>query len=90
MLERAHELFIRRHFFAGNGISEFGVIQVGLDVIQIVVDQGRRLLVEGDKKRFLHVVAGDFVVLPARLSNELLIALTVYLFELALALHAHL
>ena len=76
-----------RHFLTGNGIREFGMVQVRLNVIQIIVDQGRGLLLEGDKKRFLHIVTGDFVVLPACLGDELIVALAVCLFELTLALN---
>src|SRR5262245_24102737 len=86
LLQRAHELFVWWHFFPRNWVGQFSMVQVRLDIVQIVVDERRRLLLEGDKKGFLHVVAGNLIVLPTSLSDQLAVAFAVRLVELAVAL----
>src|SRR2546428_11762634 len=66
LLDRAQQLFVRRYLLTRDGISEFGLIKIGLDIVQVVIDQRPGLLLERDKKRFLHVGTGDLVILLAR------------------------
>ena len=72
----------------GNRIGELGLIEIGLDIIQVVVEQGQGFFFKGDKEGFLHIGAGNFVVFPPRIGNQVGIALAVGFFELALLLDA--
>src|SRR5438132_3772481 len=87
-LNGAQKFFVRWYFFARDRIDELRLIQVGLDIIQVIVEQRQRFLFKGDKERFLHIGPGNLVILPPGIGNQIGIALTIGFFELALLLNA--
>src|SRR5215467_7792709 len=87
-LNRAQEFLVGWDFFARDGIDELRLIQIGLDIVQVIVEQRQRFLFEGDKEGFLYISPGNLVVLPPRLGNQSGIALAIGFCELALLLNA--
>ena len=68
-------MLIRLHLFIGDGVAQLGLVAIGFDVIEVVVQQStRRLLIRVDKSP-LHFFTCHLVVLFTSFADEVQIAL---------------
>src|SRR5690606_26622938 len=70
LLDRAHEPLVRLHLLLSDGVDHLGLVAVGLDVVEVVVEEGASRFLEGVDECLLHLALGHLVVLAAGLSDQ--------------------
>src|SRR2546423_11030624 len=75
LLDGAHQLLVRLHLLFGNRVFDLLLVAVGLDVVEVVVADGARHLLERVDEGALHLGLRHLVVLLAGRRDEVEIAL---------------